>query len=71
MHILCSSFISLTWIFLGIHSILKGFGIVEDYEKTYYKEMLERTNKIYEQVNSQKESKNIQEENIPLKVDEN
>ena len=33
--------------------------------------MLERTNKIYEQVNSQKESKNIQEENIPLKVDEN
>ena len=71
LHILCSSFISLTWIFLGIYSILKGFGIVEDYEKTYYKEMLERTNKIYEQVNSQKESKNIQEENIPLKVDEN
>ena len=44
---------------------------MEDSEKKYYKEMLERTNKIYEQVNSQKESKNIQEENIPLKVDEN
>ena len=71
LHILCSSFICLTWTFLGIYCILKSFGIVEDYEKTYYKEMLEKANKIYEQVNNTKESKNIQEENIPLKVDEN
>lgn len=71
LHILCGSFICLTWTFLGIYSFLKSIGIVEDYEKTYYKEMLERANKIYEQVNNPKESKNIQEENIPLKVDEN
>ena len=70
-HISCCSGISIAWIFLGIFSILKACEFVEDSEKKYYKEMLERTNKIYEQVNNPKESKNIQEENIPLKVDEN
>ena len=70
LHILFSSGICITWAFLGIFSILKSFGIIEDSEKKYYYDMIERANKIYEQVNNNsKESKNIPEENVPLNVD--
>ena len=58
IHILCNFGISLTWIILGIFSILKNFGFVEDNEKKYYKEMMEKANKVYEQMNPKKENIN-------------
>ena len=70
IHILCNFGISLTWIILGIFSILKNFGFVEDNEKKYYKEMMEKANKVYEQMNPKKENQNQNEpeESTPLNI---
>ena len=69
IHILCNFGISITWAIFGIFSLLKNFGFVEDNEKKYYKEMMEKANKAYEQMNSSKQSKNEPEENTPLNLD--
>ena len=68
IHILINFGISITWIILGIFNILKNFGFVEDYEKKYYKEMLEKTNKIYEQMRMNKNEQNNSDENTPLNI---
>ena len=68
IHILLIFGISLTWVILGIFSILKSFGFIEDSEKKYYKEMMEKANKIYEQMNASKQTKIEPEENTPLNL---
>ena len=70
LHILLNCFISITWIILGILSLLKGFGFIEDTEKKMFKEMWEKTSKIYEEMHPQKVSQNTSEETIPLNMGE-
>ena len=68
IHILINFGISLTWVILGIFSILKNCGFIEDSEKKYYKEMMEKANKIYEQMNPSKQTRIEPEENTPLNL---
>lgn len=68
LHILLNCFISITWIILGIISILKNLGFIEDTEKKAFKEMWEKTSKIFEEMHPQKVSQNTSEENIPLNI---
>ena len=68
IHILCNFGISITWVILGIFSLLKNFGFVEDYEVKNYKEMMEKANKIYEQMNPSKGPQIEPEESTPLNI---
>lgn len=70
VHIFLNFGISITWTILGIYSILKNYGFVEDSEKKYYQEMREKIDKAYEDMKASKENKNEKEpeESSPLKI---
>ena len=69
LHILCNFGISATWVILGISSLLKNFGFIEDGEKKYYKEMMEKANQVYDQMHQHSKEIPIEpEETTPLNV---
>ena len=68
LHIMCNFGISIMWIILGIYSILKSFGYVEDYEKKEYKEMMEKANKVYEEMKNENVTQNKSDETTPLNI---
>ena len=69
LHILCNFGISATWVILGISSLLKNFGFIEDGEKKYFKEMMEKANQVYDQMHHNSKEIPIEpEETTPLNV---